>query len=123
MSVTSEASATLANQRNPVEAAGSQAGHGDPRTELRKQVKISLFAAAAGAVIAVCGVIAFLARIQLAAIFLGAHILFGLPVAEADATKILIVTVGSLGVIGYGGFTFVGGALIALIVQSRGRAL
>jgi len=116
MSVTSEVSATLA-------APPSQAGHGDPQSELRKQVKISLFAAAGGAAIAVCGVIAFLTRIQLAAMFLGAHVLFGLPVAEADATKILIVTVGSLGVIGYGAFTFVGGALIALIVQSRGRAL
>lgn len=80
----------------------------------RPEIVVSLGVACAGMVVALCGAVAFLLRVKLAAVFLGARFLFEIPITDADASKVLFIALSSIGVVLYGMFTFAVAAGLAL---------
>jgi hypothetical protein len=88
---------------------------------IRRNVAISLAVGATGVFIALAGVGVFLMRIKIAATFLGARLLFGMPVADGDAAKVAIVGLNGLAVVAVGAITIVGGVAAALITYARKR--
>lgn len=116
MSATSEVSTTSLNIDQSVESR-------DATASLRRQIAICFLVGAAGVAIAIAGFVAFLFRVKLAAAILGARVLFGLPVSEVDAGKVLAVTLGTFGVMGYGVLTVIVAGAIILISYVRNRPL
>lgn len=88
---------------------------------MRRNVAISLAVGATGVFIALAGVGVFLMRIKIAATFLGARLLFGMPVADADAAKVVFVALSGLAVLAVGAITIVGGVAAALVTYGRKR--
>jgi len=112
MSATSEVSTPLGK---------FQEAYVDAKAHLRKQIAVALATAAVGGVIGFCWIIVFLARVQIAVTFLGARVVFGVPVAEIDALNIVWVALASFGGMAYGAFVFTVGCGIALMAHLRNR--
>lgn len=114
MSATSEVSASLGSAR-PLSA--------DVKYRLRKQIAVALAAAAVGAAIVACSVLVFFMRAQIAATFLGARVVFGVPVSEIDALKILMVAIQSAAAATHGMVVAVVGSGVAFAAYLRNEPL
>jgi hypothetical protein len=68
-------------------------------------LNIALGVGTAGALAALAGAIAFLIRIKLAELFLGAHFWFGAPLTDVDAVKVLLMAIQTLELFAWGAFT------------------
>lgn len=69
------------------------------------EMKVALGVGAIGLAIAFAGAIAFLLRVKLAQLLLGANVWFSVPVSDTDGMKVLFMTVQTLGVAAWGLFT------------------
>lgn len=69
------------------------------------EIKVALGVGAIGLAIAFAGAIAFLLRVKLAQLLLGANVWFSVPVSDTDGMKVLFMTVQTLWVAGSGLFT------------------
>ena len=74
-----------------------------------------------GCFIGLIGLLLFLNRASLAGTFLGANLLFGMPLGEEDSQKVTVVAFGGLGTMAVGGLAFVVGAAMALVAFSKGK--
>jgi hypothetical protein len=114
MSATSEVSASLGAARDV---------RSDVRQRLRKQIAVALAAAAVGAAIIACSILIFLMRVQVAATFLGARIVFGVPVSEIDALKVLMVVIQCAAAATHGMVVAVVGSGVAFAAYLRNEPL
>ena len=69
------------------------------------EVTVALGVGTVGVLAALAGAIAFVIRVKLAELFLGAHIWFGSPVTDVDAVKVLLMTIHTLELFAWGAFT------------------
>jgi hypothetical protein len=69
------------------------------------EVTVALGVGTVGVLAALAGVIAFVIRVKLAELFLGAHVWFETPVTDVDAVKVLLVTIQTLELFAWGAFT------------------
>lgn len=67
-----------------------------------------------GILLALAGLVMFTLREPIASNFLGAKLLFGLPVTELDAQKVHAVSFWSLAALGQGALAFAAGIVLAL---------
>ena len=72
-----------------------------------------------GGLTSLVGLILMSIRLSLAEMFLGAHTLFGMPFAQEDAVKVVLVSLFALAMIGVGVIVFLAGGIIALVQFSR----
>jgi hypothetical protein len=92
-------SATSETAHTPITAGNDSAAF--------KEVRVAAAVGAIGVAMAFAGAIAFMIRFKLAETFLGAHIWFNVPVTEADAQKVLSVTIQTFLATGWGLLTAV----------------
>jgi hypothetical protein len=84
-------------QSSPTTAAASQ--------RMMYEIKVAVGVGAIGFAIAFFGAIAFFLRVKLAQLLFGANIWFGVPAADIDAAKLLVMTLQTLAAIAWGLFT------------------
>lgn len=84
-------------QSSPTTAAANQ--------QLLFEIKVAVGVGAIGLAIAFFGVIAFFLRVKLAQLLFGANIWLGIPAADIDALKVLVMTLQTLAAIAWGLFT------------------
>jgi hypothetical protein len=123
MSATSEVPGALDRERNLRATNSAHDVGADVKERLRKQIAVALATAAIGVAIVGCSAFIFLARVQIAAAFLGARVLFGMPVADIDAVKVLAVTIGAFAGMAHGGLVAVVGCAVALTAYLRHRPI
>lgn len=97
-----------------------RAHHGHLSTSLTQE-KVALFVGALGTAITLAGAIAFVFRIKLAQLLLDARIWFNMPLTEADATKVLFMTIQIVQVIAWGAFTAGAAFLFAIYKWTKGQ--
>jgi len=114
MSATSEVSASLGAARDV---------RSDVQQRLRKQIAVALAAAAVGAAIVACSILVFLVRAQVAATFLGARVVFGVPIAEIDALKVLMVSIQCTAAAAHGIVVAAVGSGVAIAAYLRNQPL
>lgn len=86
----------------------------------QNKTAVGIGAGAAGVSAALAGVVMIALKIQIAATFLGARIIFGMPFDNSDATKIVLVAFLGLAAIAVGALLFVAGAGLTLFGILRG---
>jgi hypothetical protein len=69
------------------------------------EMKVLVGVGVLGVGMVLVGAVAFLFRVNLAELILGAHIWFTVPVTEGDALKVLFMTIQIVGVVAWGLFT------------------
>lgn len=79
----------------------------------RKLFSLGLGACVFGIAVAILGLLVMVAKLRLAVIFLGAHELFGMPFGPEDSTKVAMVALVSLAIMGLGALMFVGGEVLS----------
>ena len=87
---------------------------------MRNKTAIGIGAGAAGASSVLAGVVMIVLKIQIAATFLGARIIFGMPFDNSDATKIVLIAFLGLAAIGFGVLLSAAGAGLTLFGILRG---
>lgn len=113
MSATNQISATL----------GVVGAPSDVKLRLRKQIAVALATAAIGGAIILVSIFVFMMRVPVAAMFLGARVVFGVPVAEIDALKVLMVAIQAVAAAAHGLVVMVGGSGVAFIAFIRQQPL
>lgn len=66
------------------------------------ELTVALGVGTAGVLAAMAGTIAFVIRVKLAELFLGAHVWFETPVTDVDAVKVLLMTIQTLELFAWG---------------------
>jgi hypothetical protein len=87
---------------------------------MRNKTAVGVGAGAAGISAMLAGVVMIALKIQIAATFLGARTIFGMPFDNSDATKIVLVAVLGLAAIGFGVLLSAAGAGLTLFGILRG---
>src|SRR5205823_2878165 len=95
----------------------------DVKLRLRKQIAVALATAAVGGAIILFSVFVFVMRVQVAATFLDARVVFGVPVAEIDALKVLMVAIQCAAGATHGMVVAVVGSGVALAAYLRNQPL
>ena len=85
------------------------------------EVNVALGVGAVGAVAALVGAVAFLVRVKLAELFLGAHVWFETPVTDVDAVKVLLVAIQTLELFAWGAFTAGVGFVFAFVKWTQAQ--
>ena len=104
MSATSETTGAYSRQHSDRIAVDNRPAPAARREAALVEMRVALGVGVLGIPIAFAGAIAFLFRVKLAELFLGANVWFNTPVTDTDALKVLFMTIQILGTIAWGTF-------------------